>query len=124
MHGKSTVETAAVYGSDCEVKLDIVIGNDARCVNKANKMNHFARYYVINNLYERAFQIKKSRQSVKGKLADSFRPTDPWLVTKDEIADPQNLTTWLDVDGQHYQNGSTKNMVHRIKHWFMISDNS
>jgi ureidoglycolate lyase len=93
VHGKSAVETAAVYGSDCEVKLDIVIGNDARCVNKANKMKHFARYYVINDLYERAFQIKKSRQWAKGKLADTFRPTGPWLVTKDEIADPQNLMT-------------------------------
>ena len=93
-------------------------------MNKANKMNHFARYCAINDLYKRAFQIKKSRQWVKGKSAVTFRPTGPWLMTKDEIADPQNLTTWLDEDGQHYQNGSTKNMVHRIKHSFIISDNS
>jgi 2-keto-4-pentenoate hydratase/2-oxohepta-3-ene-1,7-dioic acid hydratase in catechol pathway len=93
VHGKSAVETAAVYGSDWEVELDIVIDNEARYVNKANKMNHFARYCVINDLYERAFQIKKSRHWVKGKLADTFRPTGPWLGTKDEIADPQNLMT-------------------------------
>ncbi|MDC1216322.1 fumarylacetoacetate hydrolase family protein [Octadecabacter sp.] len=102
--------------SDWEVELGVVIGKEARYVDEADAMDHVAGYCVINDLSERAFQQERSGQWIKGKSADTFGPTGPWLVTKDEVADPQNLSMWLDVDGHRYQNGSTKTMVYGVAH--------
>ena len=74
-------------------------------------MNHVAGYCVINDLSERAFQLEGTGQWVKGKSADTFGPIGPWLVTKDEVPDPQDLRLWLEVDGHRFQNGSTATMV-------------
>lgn len=97
--------------SDWEVELGVVIGKPAKYVEETNALSHVAGYCVINDLSERAFQLEGTGQWVKGKSADTFGPIGPWLVTPDEIADPQNLDMWLDVDGHRYQNGSTRNMV-------------
>jgi len=102
--------------SDWEVELGVVIGKEALYVDEADAMDHVAGYCVINDLSERAFQQERAGQWIKGKSADTFGPTGPWLVTKDEVADPQNLSMWLDVDGHRYQNGSTKTMVYGVAH--------
>jgi 2-keto-4-pentenoate hydratase/2-oxohepta-3-ene-1,7-dioic acid hydratase in catechol pathway len=102
--------------TDWEVELGVVIGKAASYVDEAQAMDHVAGYCVINDVSERAFQIERSGQWVKGKSADTFGPTGPWLVTADEIADPQNLPMWLEVDGHRYQNGSTKTMVYGVRH--------
>jgi 2-keto-4-pentenoate hydratase/2-oxohepta-3-ene-1,7-dioic acid hydratase in catechol pathway len=102
--------------SDWEVELGVVIGTESSYVDEADAMDHVAGYCVINDLSERAFQTERSGQWVKGKSADTFGPTGPWLVTKDEVADPQNLGMWLEVDGHRYQNGSTKTMVYGVAH--------
>jgi 2-keto-4-pentenoate hydratase/2-oxohepta-3-ene-1,7-dioic acid hydratase in catechol pathway len=102
--------------TDWEVELGIVIGREARYVSEDAAMDHVAGYCVINDVSERAFQIERSGQWVKGKSADTFGPIGPWLVTRDEIADPQNLKMWLDVDGHRYQNGSTRTMVYGVKY--------
>jgi len=97
--------------TDWEVELGIVIGKEARYVDEASAMEHVAGYCVVNDLSERAFQMEGTGQWVKGKSADSFGPIGPWLVTKDEVADPQNLHLWLEVDGHRYQDGTTATMV-------------
>jgi 2-keto-4-pentenoate hydratase/2-oxohepta-3-ene-1,7-dioic acid hydratase in catechol pathway len=102
--------------TDWEVELGVVIGREARYVDEAQAMSHVAGYCVINDVSERAFQIERAGQWVKGKSADTFGPTGPWLVTADEVPDPQNLQMWLDVDGHKYQNGSTKTMVYGVRH--------
>jgi ureidoglycolate lyase len=102
--------------TDWEVELGVVIGKAASYVDEADAMDHIAGYCVINDVSERAFQIERSGQWVKGKSADTFGPTGPWLVTADEVADPQNLSMWLEVDGHRYQNGSTKTMVYGVRH--------
>jgi 2-keto-4-pentenoate hydratase/2-oxohepta-3-ene-1,7-dioic acid hydratase in catechol pathway len=102
--------------TDWEVELGVVIGREARYVDEAQAMAHVAGYCVINDVSERAFQIERAGQWVKGKSADTFGPTGPWLVTADEVPDPQNLQMWLDVDGHKYQNGSTKTMVYGVRH--------
>ena len=102
--------------TDWEVELGVVIGREARYVDAAQAMAHVAGYCVINDVSERAFQIERSGQWVKGKSADTFGPTGPWLVTADEVPDPQNLQMWLEVDGHKYQNGSTKTMVYGVRH--------
>ena len=102
--------------TDWEVELGVVIGREARYVDEAQAMDHVAGYCVINDVSERAFQIERSGQWVKGKSADTFGPTGPWLVTADEVPDPQNLPMWLEVDGHRYQNGSTKTMVYGVRH--------
>ncbi len=102
--------------TDWEVELGIVIGREARYIDEAQAMAHVAGYCVINDVSERAFQIERSGQWVKGKSADTFGPTGPWLVTADEVPDPQNLPMWLEVDGHRYQNGSTKTMVYGVRH--------
>jgi 2-keto-4-pentenoate hydratase/2-oxohepta-3-ene-1,7-dioic acid hydratase in catechol pathway len=102
--------------TDWEVELGVVIGREARYVDEAQAMAHVAGYCVINDVSERAFQIERSGQWVKGKSADTFGPTGPWLVTADEVPDPQNLQMWLEVDGHKYQNGSTKTMVYGVRH--------
>jgi len=101
--------------TDWEVELGVIIGTEARYVSEDDAMEHVAGYCVINDVSERAFQIERSGQWVKGKSADSFGPIGPWLVTKDEIGDPQNLKMWLEVDGHRYQNGSTATMVYGVK---------
>ena len=102
--------------TDWEVELGVVIGSHAAYVDEADALDHVAGYCVINDLSERAFQIERAGQWVKGKSADTFGPIGPWLVTKDEIKDPQNLSLWLEVDGQRRQNGSTRTMVYPVRH--------
>jgi ureidoglycolate lyase len=97
--------------SDWEVELGVVIGKPAKYVEEADALSHVAGYCVVNDLSERAFQLESTGQWVKGKSADTFGPIGPWLVTPDEVPNPQNLEMWLEVDGHRYQNGSTKTMV-------------
>jgi 2-keto-4-pentenoate hydratase/2-oxohepta-3-ene-1,7-dioic acid hydratase in catechol pathway len=96
---------------DWEVELGVVVGKPAKYVKEADALSHVAGYCVVNDLSERAFQLEGTGQWVKGKSADTFGPIGPWLVTPDEIPDPQNLAMWLEVDGHRYQNGSTKTMI-------------
>ncbi|MBB3020880.1 2-keto-4-pentenoate hydratase/2-oxohepta-3-ene-1,7-dioic acid hydratase in catechol pathway [Microvirga lupini] len=98
--------------TDWEVELGIVIGNTAKYVDEAQALEHVAGYCVVNDVSERSFQIERSGQWTKGKSADTFGPIGPWLVTRDEIPNPQNLGMWLEVDGNRYQNGSTETMVY------------
>ncbi|TDN60039.1 fumarylacetoacetate hydrolase family protein [Scandinavium goeteborgense] len=102
--------------TDWEVELGVVIGKKAKYVSEAEAMEHIAGYCVINDLSERAFQIERQGQWVKGKSCDTFGPTGPWLVTQDEIPDPQNLNMWLEVDGHLYQQGSTATMVYGVRY--------
>ncbi|UYQ71091.1 fumarylacetoacetate hydrolase family protein [Pelagibacterium flavum] len=102
--------------TDWEVELGVVIGKEARYVDEADALDHVAGYCVANDLSEREFQIERSGQWVKGKSADTFGPIGPWLVTRDEVDDPQDLAMWLEVDGHRYQNGSTKTMVFGVAH--------
>jgi 2-keto-4-pentenoate hydratase/2-oxohepta-3-ene-1,7-dioic acid hydratase in catechol pathway len=98
--------------TDWEVELGIVIGKPAKYVSEADALSHVAGYCVINDVSERAFQTERSGQWTKGKSCDTFGPTGPWLVTPDEVADPQNLPMWLKVNGEMVQNGSTVTMVY------------
>lgn len=102
--------------TDWEVELGVVIGTEARYVSEANAMDHVAGYCVVNDLSERAFQLERGGQWVKGKSADTFGPIGPWLVTRDEVADPQDLPIWLEVDGRRFQDGSTKTMIFSVRH--------
>jgi len=97
--------------TDWEVELGVVIGKPAKYVTQADALWHVAGYCVVNDLSERAFQLEGTGQWVKGKSADTFGPIGPWLVTPDEVPDPQNLDLWLEVDDHRYQNGSTKTMI-------------
>jgi 2-keto-4-pentenoate hydratase/2-oxohepta-3-ene-1,7-dioic acid hydratase in catechol pathway len=97
--------------TDWEVELGVVIGKPAKYVSEADALSHVAGYCVVNDLSERAFQLEGTGQWVKGKSADTFGPIGPWLVTRDEVADPQNLAMFLEVDGHRYQNGSTSTMI-------------
>ncbi len=96
---------------DWEVELGIVIGSMARYVSEADALNHVAGYCVVNDVSEREYQLERGSQWDKGKGCDTFGPIGPWLVTADEVGDPQNLSMWLDVNGHRYQNGSTKTMI-------------
>jgi ureidoglycolate lyase len=100
---------------DWEVELGVVIGKDTRYVDEKDALSHVAGYCVINDLSERAFQKERGGQWVKGKSADTFGPIGPWLVTADEVADPQNLKMFLEVNGHRYQNGSTKTMIFGVR---------
>ncbi|AVO37644.1 fumarylacetoacetate hydrolase family protein [Pukyongiella litopenaei] len=102
--------------TDWEVELGVVIGKPASYVDEADAMDHVAGYCVVNDVSERAFQIERAGQWVKGKSADTFAPMGPWLVTRDEVPEPQNLKMWLDVDGHRYQDGSTATMVYGVRH--------
>jgi 2-keto-4-pentenoate hydratase/2-oxohepta-3-ene-1,7-dioic acid hydratase in catechol pathway len=97
--------------SDWEVELGVVVGKTAKYVKESDALSHVAGYCVINDLSEREFQLEGTGQWVKGKSADTFGPIGPWLVTCDEIPDPQNLGLRLDINGQRYQDGSTSTMV-------------
>ena len=101
---------------DWEVELGVVIGKEAKYIDEANALDYVAGYCVVNDLSERNFQQERGGQWTKGKSADTFGPIGPWLVTKDEIADVQNLGMWLDVDGHRYQDGSTKTMIFGVAH--------
>jgi len=97
--------------TDWEVELGVVIGKEAKYVREEDSLSYIAGYCVVNDLSERAFQLEGTGQWVKGKSADTFGPIGPWLVTADEVPDPQNLHLWLDVDGHRYQNGDTTTMI-------------
>jgi 2-keto-4-pentenoate hydratase/2-oxohepta-3-ene-1,7-dioic acid hydratase in catechol pathway len=102
--------------TDWEVELGVVIGKPAKYVDQQNALDHVAGYCVINDVSEREFQIKRSGQWVKGKSCDTFGPTGPWLVTPDEVGDPQDLDLWLEVDGKRFQDGNTKTMVYGVEY--------
>jgi ureidoglycolate lyase len=102
--------------TDWEVELGVVIGREARYVDRTDALSHVAGYCVVNDVSEREFQIERGGQWVKGKSADTFGPIGPWLVTRDEIADPQALSMWLEVDGHRYQNGTTATMIFGVAH--------
>jgi 2,4-diketo-3-deoxy-L-fuconate hydrolase len=100
---------------DWEVELGVVIGRTARYVDAKDGLRYVAGYCVVNDVSERDFQMKKSAtQWNKGKGCDTFGPLGPWLVTTDEIKDPQNLGMWLDVNGQRRQTGNTKTMIFSV----------
>ncbi|MBL3586608.1 fumarylacetoacetate hydrolase family protein [Rhodovulum sulfidophilum] len=102
--------------TDWEVELGVVIGKRAKYVSEEAALDHVAGYCVINDLSERAFQIERGGQWVKGKSCDNFGPTGPWLVTPDEAGDPQDLGLWLCVNGEKVQDGSTRTMVFGVAH--------
>ena len=105
--------------SDWEVELGVIIGKEAKYISEDQSQDHIAGYCVVNDLSERAFQLEHSGQWVKGKSCDTFGPIGPYLVTKDEVADPQNLKLWLELNGKKMQDGSTKTMVYGVN--FLIS---
>ncbi|MDW9698810.1 2-hydroxyhepta-2,4-diene-1,7-dioate isomerase [Sinorhizobium meliloti] len=98
--------------TDWEVELGIVIGKTAKYVSEAEALDYVAGYCTVHDVSERAFQTERHGQWTKGKSCDTFGPTGPWLVTKDEVADPQDLAMWLKVNGETMQDGSTKTMVY------------
>jgi 2-keto-4-pentenoate hydratase/2-oxohepta-3-ene-1,7-dioic acid hydratase in catechol pathway len=102
--------------TDWEVELGVVIGSVARYVSEADAMKHVAGYCLINDVSERAFQTERHGQWTKGKSCDSFGPIGPWLVTADEVPDPQNLAMFCDINGKRFQNGSTKTMVYGVRY--------
>ncbi len=97
--------------TDWEVELGVVIGAQARYVSEADALSHVAGYCVVNDISEREYQLERGGTWDKGKGCDTFGPIGPWLVTADEVADPQDLPMWLEVNGQRFQNGSTRTMV-------------
>lgn len=100
--------------TDWEVELGVIIGRQAKYVTEAEALDYVAGYCTIHDVSERAFQIERQGQWTKGKSCDTFGPTGPWLVTKDEAGDPQNLGMWLKVNGETMQNGSSKTMVYGV----------
>jgi 2-keto-4-pentenoate hydratase/2-oxohepta-3-ene-1,7-dioic acid hydratase in catechol pathway len=100
--------------SDWEVELGVIIGTRAKNIKKKDALKHVAGYCTINDLSERAFQIERSGQWTKGKSYDTFGPVGPWLVTADEIKNPQNLHLWLELNGKRVQDGNTKTMVYGV----------
>ena len=107
------------FKSDWEVELGVIIGKEAKYISEDQSQDHIAGYCVVNDLSERAFQIEHSGQWVKGKSCDTFGPIGPYLVTKDEVVDPQNLKMWLDVNGKRMQDGTTSTMVYGVN--FLVS---
>ena len=102
--------------TDWEVELGVVIGKDAKYVSQDDALGHVAGYCVVNDLSERDFQLHRSGQWVKGKSCDTFGPIGPWLVTRDEVADPQNLPMYLEVNGHRFQDGATNTMHFGVAH--------
>ncbi len=105
--------------TDWEVELGVVIGKTAKYVSEADALDYVAGYCVSHDVSERAFQTERAGQWTKGKSCDTFGPIGPWLVTKDEIADPQNLSMWLSVNGEKMQNGTSATMVYGVA--FLVS---
>ncbi|WP_096785841.1 fumarylacetoacetate hydrolase family protein [Rhodobacter sp. CZR27] len=102
--------------TDWEVELAVIIGTRAKYVSEAEALSHVAGYAVANDVSERAFQIERAGQWTKGKSCDNFGPLGPWLVTRDEVADPQTLPMWLKLNGETMQDGSTRTMVFGVAH--------
>ncbi len=102
--------------TDWEVELAVIIGKKAKYVSEADALDYVAGYAITNDVSERAFQTERAGQWTKGKSCDNFGQIGPWLVTKDEVADPQDLSMWLTVNGVTRQNGSTRTMVYGVKH--------
>ncbi len=102
--------------TDWEVELGVVIGTVASYVDEADALAHVAGYCVVNDVSEREYQIERGGTWDKGKGCDTFGPIGPWLVTRDEVADPQKLGMWLEVDGKRYQNGNTSTMIFGVAH--------
>ena len=100
---------------DYEVELAAVIGRDARNVSEADAMKHVAAYCIVDDFSERAFQMEHGGTTTKGKSADTFAPIGPWLVTADEVGDPQGLEVWTTVNGESRQRGHTKNMIFGVR---------
>jgi ureidoglycolate lyase len=100
--------------TDWEVELGVVIGKHAKYVDEAHALDYVAGYCIVNDVSEREWQIERAGQWDKGKGFDTFGPTGPWLVTRDEVPDPQNLNLWLEVDGHRYQNGNTRTMIFTV----------
>ncbi|MDH5541252.1 MAG: fumarylacetoacetate hydrolase family protein [Rhizobacter sp.] len=100
--------------TDWEVELGVVIGSKARYVSEADALKHVAGYCVVNDVSEREYQLERSGTWDKGKCCDTFGPVGPWMVTADEVPDPQNLSMWLEVNGKRVQNGSTRTMVFTV----------
>lgn len=105
--------------TDWEVELGIIIGKPAKYVTEKDALSHVAGYCVIHDVSERHYQLKGTGQWIKGKSCDTFGQIGPWLVTPDEIADPQKLSLWLEVDGKRYQNSSTAKMIYGVA--FLVS---
>tara|TARA_R110000824_G_scaffold208405_8_gene394148 strand:+ start:38905 stop:39747 length:843 start_codon:yes stop_codon:yes gene_type:complete len=105
--------------TDWEVELGVIIGKGGRYIDEADAMSHVAGFCVVNDVSEREFQLERSGTWDKGKGCDTFGPLGPWLVTRDEVADPHQLSMWLEVDGKRYQDGSTRTMVYQVP--FLIS---
>lgn len=101
--------------TDWEVELGVVIGKPGRYIAEKDTLSHVAGYCVVNDVSEREFQIERSGTWDKGKGCDTFGPIGPWLVTADEVTDPQNLKLWLEVDGKRYQDGTTATMVFTVE---------
>lgn len=102
--------------TDWEVELAVVIGSKAQYVDEDRALEHVAGYTVINDVSERSFQKERGGQFIKGKSCDTFAPLGPWLVTRDEVPDPQNLYLHLDLNGQRRQNGNTRDMIFGVVH--------
>ena len=102
--------------TDWEVELGVVIGTKAQYVAKDKALDHVAGYCVINDVSERNFQLERGSQWDRGKGCDTFGPIGPWLVTRDEVPDPQNLDMWLDVNGHAMQRGNTRTMIFGVAH--------
>lgn len=100
--------------ADWEVELGVVIGTKAQYVSEREALSHVAGYCIVNDVSERAFQLERGGSWDKGKGCDTFAPVGPWLVTRDEIANPQRLGMWLDVNGQRCQTGNTKTMIFSV----------
>jgi 2,4-didehydro-3-deoxy-L-rhamnonate hydrolase len=104
---------------DWEVELGIFIGERAKAVSEKDALNHVAGYTVVNDVSEREYQIERKGQWVKGKSLDTFGPVGPWLVTRDEVPDPQALPLWLELNGERVQNGTTAKMIFPVR--FLVS---
>ena len=102
--------------TDWEVELGFVIGKPGKYISEADAMSHVAGYCVVNDVSERDFQIRKQGQWTKGKSCDTFGPVGPWLVTADEVEDPQALALWTEVNGHRYQDGNTDTMVYGVQY--------
>jgi 2,4-diketo-3-deoxy-L-fuconate hydrolase len=100
--------------TDWEVELGVVIGKGGTYIDESDALSHVAGYCVVNDVSEREYQIERGGTWDKGKGCDTFGPIGPWLVTADEIPDPQRLSLWLEVDGKRFQNGSTSTMIFNV----------
>jgi 2-keto-4-pentenoate hydratase/2-oxohepta-3-ene-1,7-dioic acid hydratase in catechol pathway len=105
--------------TDWEVELGVVIGKPGKYISEQDALSHVVGYCVVHDVSERAYQLEGTGQWVKGKSADTFGPVGPWLVTADEVPNAGNLKLWLDVDGQRYQDGSTKTLIFGVP--FLVS---